>query len=68
MNDNFNLEDRILELEKRVSELEKINKRRLIFKIIGIILALILIFCLIFFIFLFYKSILDNQIFSSFMF
>lgn len=67
MNNNTDLETRVLELEKRVKKLENINKMRMIFNIVGIVIAIVLIILIFYFLGKFYSSLLDNEVLSSFM-
>jgi hypothetical protein len=60
----MDLENRVAELEKRVGKLERINKIRLIFNIVTIVVAFVLILGIIYFIGKFYSSLLEGEILS----
>jgi ABC-type bacteriocin/lantibiotic exporter with double-glycine peptidase domain len=58
MNDN-DLANRVLELEKRVAKLEKINKRTLVFKIISLVLSVLFLLVLLYVFYYYYTNLLD---------
>ena len=60
----MDVENKVVELEKRVSKLERINKIRLIFNIVTIVIAAILILLIMYFIGKFYSSLLEGEILS----